>query len=219
MPTQQTRPTGAKLRAVNGCPPVEARGARRAARPTSFLDLLGIATICVGAALFIFDYVLTVAHAEEKFEFYIYFQEPEDFLKEAFDGAPPAPQVLQLGESEQQKIREVYGRPFPKPRIHYWGADGKTAWIFDDVGKEGYQPTTSGFVVQDGKVLAARVLTYRESRGEEVGENFFLEQLAGAEAEGPGIDQQVDSITGATESVEMMKRMTRTAITFDSLVK
>lgn len=182
------------------------------------MELLGIAAMCVGAALCLFDYVLSVAHAEEKFEFYIYFQEPEDFLKEAFDGEPPAPEVLQLGDSQQQRIREVYGRPFPKPRLHYWSADGKTAWIFDDVGKEGYQPTTSGFVIEDGTVVAARVLTYRESRGEEVGEDFFLEQLEGAQAEGKGLDQAVDSITGATESVEMMKRKARTAITLDSLV-
>lgn len=172
----------------------------------------------VGASIVLFDYALSVAQAEEKFEFYIYFEEPEEFLDNAFEGNAPAPQILELGSDEQSTIQAAFGRSFPKPRLRYWAANGKTAWIFDALGKEGYQPTTSGFVVQDGQVLTARVLTYRESRGEEVGETFFLEQLEGARAEGKGLDQPVDNITGATESVDMMQRMARTAIAFDSLV-
>lgn len=192
------------------------------ARPTrrlAFIDLLGIAAVCTGVAIVLIDYISNVAQAEEKFAFYIYFQEPEEFLQEHLGPDTPPPQVLEIDSAAQERLRAVYGRPFPKPRLHYWAADGKTAWIFDDLGKEGYQPTTSGFVVEDGKIVAVRVLTYRESRGEEVGEGFFLEQIEGARAEGQSLDQPVDNISGATESVEMMKRMALTAITFDSLVQ
>ncbi|WP_420426318.1 FMN-binding protein [Algiphilus sp.] len=193
--------------------------ARPRTRRLAAIDFLGIAALCVGMAIVLLDYITNVAQAEQKFEFYIYFQEPEEFLAQHLGPEPPPPQVLTIDSAAQERIRSVYGRPFPKPRLYYWAADGKTAWIFDDIGKEGYQPTTSGFVVEDGQIVAARVLTYRESRGEEVGEGFFLEQLEGARAEGQALDQPVDNISGATESVEMMKRMALTAIAFDSLVK
>ncbi|MCR9089742.1 FMN-binding protein [Algiphilus sp.] len=192
--------------------------ARPPPRRLAVIDLLGIAALCVGMAIVLLDYITNVAQAEEKFEFYIYFQEPDAFLAQHLGPDTPPPQVLNIDSAAQERIRAVYGRPFPKPRLYYWAADGKTAWIFDDIGKEGYQPTTSGFVVEDGQIVAARVLTYRESRGEEVGEGFFLEQIEGARAEGQALDQPVDNISGATESVEMMKRMALTAIVFDSLV-
>lgn len=193
--------------------------ARRGIRKLAVFDLLGIAALCTGMAIVLIDYVSNVAQAEEKFAFYIYFQEPEEFLQQHLGPEVPPPQVLELDSAAQEAVREVYGRPFPKPRLYYWAADGKTAWIFDALGKEGYQPTTSGFVIEDGKVVAVRVLTYRESRGEEVGEEFFLEQIRGARAQNQALDQPVDNISGATESVEMMKRMALTAITFDSLVE
>lgn len=156
------------------------------------------------------------AHAE--FELFKTFQTPEGFLAEVFDGAPPAPAVLNIGQAEQARISPVFGRNFPQSRVRYWAKDGKTAWIFDDIGKEGYVPTTSGFVVVDGMLDHLRVLIYRESRGEQVGEPSFLQQLIGARANGSDIDKPVDSISGATLSVLMMKRMARTAIELDALV-
>ncbi|MEC8848376.1 MAG: FMN-binding protein [Pseudomonadota bacterium] len=158
------------------------------------------------------------AAKEDRFAFYFYFHEPEDFLSESFNGNPPAPAVLQFDNSNKEVVREVFERYYPAPRIRYWSADGYTAWIFDDVGKEGYQPTTSAFLVKDGQIIDARVLVYRESRGQEVGEEFFLEQLEGARSNGKRLTQEVDAITGATESVYMMQRMARTAIALDGLV-
>ncbi|MGB0213715.1 FMN-binding protein [Algiphilus sp.] len=181
-------------------------------------DLAAVAALCMATVFMLADIVTNTSAAEEKFEFYIYFQEPEEFLAEHFGPDVPAPQVLTLDSGKQQQVREVFTRPFPKPRLRYWTDGARTAWIFDDVGKEGYQPTTCGFVVKDGEIVAARVLTYRESRGEEVGEPSFLNQLIGGRAEGKGLDQPIDNITGATRSVEMMERMARTAIVFDQLV-
>ena len=136
------------------------------------------------------------AAKEDRFAFYFYFHEPEDFLSESFNGNPPAPAVLQFDNSNKEVVREVFERYYPAPRIRYWSADGYTAWIFDDVGKEGYQPTTSAFLVKE----------------------FFLEQLEGARSNGKRLTQEVDAITGATESVYMMQRMARTAIALDGLV-
>lgn len=178
------------------------------------LALLSALTVGVAGML-----MMSGAAAKEgRFEFFFYFYEPEDFLSDSFNGNPPAPSVLQFDETSKAAVREVFERDFPEPRLRYWSANGHTAWIFDDLGKKGYQPTTSAFLVKDGEIIDAKVLVYRESRGQEVGEEFFLEQLEGARANGKGLTQSVDAITGATESVYMMQRMARTAIALDELV-
>lgn len=159
--------------------------------------------------------IVTVAYG---FELYKTFQTPEAFLAEVFNGNPPEPQVLSIGPNEQNRISAVFGRQFPQSRLRYWRQGGKTAWIFDDIGKEGYVPTTCGFVIRDGVIDHLRVLIYRESRGEQVGEPSFLQKLLGAGANGTHLDRKIDSISGATLSVQMMERMARTAIELTTLV-
>ncbi|MEC9356714.1 MAG: FMN-binding protein [Pseudomonadota bacterium] len=149
----------------------------------------------------------------------ITFQTPEAFIGEAFAGSRPVAGVLNLDGAAASRVQAVYGRAFPQSRVRYWTNGARTAWVFDDLGKEGYQPTTAAFAVENGAIVAARVIYYRESRGEQVGEGYFLQQLTGAHASGGGLDQSVDNIAGATYSVEMMKRMARTAIEFDALTR
>ena len=141
----------------------------------------------------------------------------EAFLAEAFGNTLPPVQTLDLDATRQSQLATVYGRKYPQARLRYWRANGRTAWIFDDIGKEGYQPTTSGFVVKGGAIETARVLFYKESRGEQVGELSFLKQLLGARASGTGIDKSVDNISGATYSVKLMQRMARTALQLDTM--
>lgn len=151
------------------------------------------------------------------FELYKTFQTPDVFLAEMFNNNVPTPTVLNLNSQAQSEISAVFKRPFPSQRVRYWKDGSKTVWVFDDIGKEGYVPTTCGFVISNGAVETARVLIYRESRGEQVAEPSFLNQLKGAKASGTGLSNKVDNITGATLSVIMMERMARTAITLDSL--
>jgi hypothetical protein len=153
------------------------------------------------------------------FELYKTFQTPEVFLGEVFNNKVPAPKLLVLNGASQSKIAAVFNRSFPQQRIRYWENGDKTVWIFDDIGKEGYVPTTSGFVINNGVVESSKVLIYRESRGEQVAEPSFLNQINGSKAAGNNLDKPVDNITGATLSVDMMKRMARTAITLDSLIE
>ena len=134
-----------------------------------------------------------------------------------FNNQVPAPTVLNLDAKAQSEISAVFNRPFPSQRVRYWKDANKTVWVFDDIGKEGYVPTTSGFAVSNGAIETARVLIYRESRGEQVAEPSFLNQLKGAKAAGNKLSNKVDNITGATLSVQMMERMARTALTLDTL--
>jgi hypothetical protein len=129
------------------------------------------------------------------------YQTPEAFILETFAGAPPPAKVAN-GPSGV--------------RVRYWRAGGRTAWILDDVGKEGYQMTTAGFIVKAGAIELAKVLVYRESRGEQVALPAFLNKFTGARLAGGGLDRSIDNISGATLSVLLMQRMARTALTLDA---
>lgn len=135
----------------------------------------------------------------------------EDFLQEVFGAEVPQPQSVAVGGSIADLIQ-----PLPQ-RMRYWRAGGRTVWVFDELGKTGYQPTTCGFVVREQSIERAKVLVYRESRGEQVGQPSFLQQLAGARMSGASIDKRVDNISGATYSVKMMQRMARAALILDQL--
>lgn len=143
-------------------------------------------------------------------QFYKYNIKPETWLAEVFGGQVPAPQVAAGGS---------FGLLQPLPgRVRYWRANGRTAWIFDEIGKVGYAPTTCGFVIKGGAIESAKVLVYRESRADQVGTPSFLNQLVGARPAGNGIDKKVDNISGATYSVDMMKRMAGAALQLDKTV-
>jgi hypothetical protein len=144
-------------------------------------------------------------------QFYKFNIKPEVFLEEVFGAEVPVAQSVAVGAAPVQLIQ-----PLPQ-RMRYWRANGKTVWIFDELGKDGYLPTTCAFVVKDASIERAKVLIYRESRGEQVGQPSFLQQLVGAKAAGAGIDKTVDNISGATYSVKMMQRMARTALALDQL--
>ncbi|MBW2942306.1 FMN-binding protein [Zhongshania aquimaris] len=169
------------------------------------------------AVIALFAFVLMCSMTVVAFELYKTFQTPEVFLADVFKNDVPSPKLLVLNSASQREIASVFNRSFPQQRVRYWEDGDRTVWIFDDIGKEGYVPTTSGFVINNGVVDSAKVLIYRESRGEQVAEPSFLNQINGSKAAGKGLDKPVDNITGATLSVEMMKRMARTAITLDSL--
>lgn len=145
------------------------------------------------------------------------FLTPEAFLTQAFGSSVPPAQLMELDANKQSQLSAVFGKSYPQSRLRYWKANGKSAWILEDIGKPGYQITTAGFVVKGGAIEAARVLVYRESRGEQVGEASFLKQFDGARLAGAALDRPIDNISGATLSVQMMQRMARAAIKLDSL--
>jgi len=151
------------------------------------------------------------ATAADISQFYKFNIKPEVFLAEVFGPEVPVAQTVAVSSNVASLIQ-----PLPQ-RLRYWRANGKTVWIFDELGKEGYQPTTCAFVVRDDAIERAKVLIYRESRGEQVGQPSFLQQLVGAKANGAGIDRPVDNISGATYSVKMMQRMARAALLLNQI--
>jgi hypothetical protein len=143
------------------------------------------------------------------------YQQPEDFVREAFGGAPPEPSRLWLDSGLQAQIREVLERDLGVLRVRYWGRDRRTAWVLEEIGKE--QPITTGIVVEDGKIDQVKVLVFRESRGFEVRYPFFTDQFRGATLrEGLDLDREIDGISGATLSVRALTKLARLALLLHS---
>lgn len=139
------------------------------------------------------------------------YQAPHVFITNAFDGKPPKPQVLWLKQDLQDEIQKIMDRRLAVLRLRYWRRDKRTAWILEEVGKE--QPITAGFIVDDGKLFETNVLVYRESRGWEIKYPAFRNQFNGAALdEARRMDANIDGISGATLSVNAMKRMARLAL-------
>lgn len=137
--------------------------------------------------------------------------ETADFIAAAFPGGAPAAKVLWLTPDLRTGAARILNRDPAQLRQAYWSDGKKTAWILDEIGKE--EPITAGFVVRDGKIEQARVLIYRESRGNEIRYPAFLNQFTGTSLADDGhLNRKVDGISGATFSVNSMVRMSRLAL-------
>lgn len=185
-------------------------GSRKAAVEHSSLRR---SMVVAGLSFPVVSFVSMSTRAAEGLEkFYKYNTKPEDYLSGVFAGQVPAPQVADTGGKSGDLMQ-----PLPQ-RLRYWRANGKTVWIFDEIGKAGYLPTTCGFVVKSGAIESASVLIYRESRGDQIGTGGFLQQFVGAKSSGASIDKNIDNVSGATYSVNLMKRMARVALALDASV-
>lgn len=140
---------------------------------------------------------------------------PEAFILQALEGRAQ-PRVLWLGRQVQAELTAILGHDPTQLRQRYWIAGNKTAWIFEEIGKE--EPITAGFLVAGGRIEQARVLIYRESRGMEVRYPAFLNQYDGAGlTAGNRLNKEIDGIASATLSVNAMDRMARAALYLDRM--
>lgn len=139
------------------------------------------------------------------------YQAPEQFLADTFGAHVPDPEVLWITSGLKETVRDIMGHPLGVLRVRYWGREGRTAWILEEIGKE--RPITTGIVVNQSRIESVRVLIYRESRGWEVRYPFFTNQFRDAyltaEME---LDRNIDGISGATLSVNALTRLARLAL-------
>lgn len=140
----------------------------------------------------------------------VYETEPE-FLARAFGRAVPAANVLWLSGERKMSVTEILGHPYSALRVRYWCQAGNSAWILDEIGKE--QPITVGIIVDGSYIRNLRVLTYRENRGGEVASPAFTDQFAGVSmADNGSLSSRIDSISGATLSVNALTRLANMAL-------
>ena len=139
------------------------------------------------------------------------YEEPKVFINRIFDNAPPKLSKIWIKKDLKVKIREIMEHDLGVLRLKYWGKEGRTAWILEEIGKE--RPITAGVVVNNNKIESINVLIFRESRGWEVRYPFFTDQFSDAVLkEDKQLDRHIDGISGATLSVTAMKKMARLAL-------
>lgn len=137
--------------------------------------------------------------------------EPEEFIDSSFNGSPPEAQRVIVKGELSKSIKSILGERYRKIRIPYWRDGDKTVWILERIGKE--LPITAGFVITDDKIENFKVLVFRESRGWEIRNEFFTRQFDGGHlVKKNKLDRRIDNITGATLSVNAMKKLSRMAL-------
>ncbi len=143
--------------------------------------------------------------------------ETEDFLKLAFESVEYEAAMLWLSHPQKAILQTILDRKSVGLRVRYWQSDRRTAWIFNEIGKE--MPITVGVVLDDNRIAQLHVLEYRESRGGEVRYPFFTQQFLGGQLDKQlKLSAKIDGITGATLSVRAMERVTRAALYLDHQV-
>ena len=143
------------------------------------------------------------------------YQEPEDFLSQAFSGEVPEPGIIWLTGERKDAVKSLLGHRYPSLRIRYWKTGERSAWILDEVGKD--QPITAGLVINAGRLEQIKVLVFRESRGWEIRHPFFTDQFRHAQLnESRKLDRNIDGISGATLSVRAMKKLAALALYLDA---
>lgn len=147
------------------------------------------------------------------------YQTPQAFISESFESTPPAPKKLDISDDLKIHIKKIMGSHYKLPSTQYWTKKGRTAWILEDIGK--FEPITAGFVVGDNNSLERiKVLIYRESHGWEVKHDFFTRQFQGTELKNKKrLNRRIDGISGATLSVNTLKRLSALALLLHEQVK
>lgn len=141
---------------------------------------------------------------------------PEQFLARAFgeNVEPATMQTLWLNNEIKETAKQKMGYQFNQLRLRYWGAEERTAWLLEEVGKE--RPITIGVVVEKNQIRDVAILVYRESRGGEVRHEFFTNQFKGATLIKNGnnyhLSEDIDGISGATLSVRAVKKVATLAL-------
>jgi len=139
------------------------------------------------------------------------YQTIDEFVADVFVDAVPQKKVLWLKGENKNQLKAIFGRESVGVRQRYWVNGDKTAWVFNEIGKE--LPITIGVVIKDDQILSIKVLEYRESRGAEVRHDFFTDQFKGVRLDKrQQLSQSIDGISGATLSVWSMQRVARAAL-------
>ncbi len=143
------------------------------------------------------------------------YQTNEAFLNEVFNGTPPKAKVLWLSKALKGTVNDILQHKPRFLRTRYWKQNDITVWVIDEIGKT--QPITIATVIQDNKIVKVKILAFRESRGWEIIHDFFTEQFKGLFlTQENSLNGTIDGISGATLSVNAVRKVTTLALFFNS---
>ena len=156
--------------------------------------------------------LLSIGSAQAKNRVYL---TQEQFLDRVFSPPLPAPKLLWLQGALKEQASVILGHRYKSLRVRYWQQKDLSAWILEEIGKD--QAITVGVVVKNAQLLSVDILTFRESRGDEVRYPAFTRQFVGARLESNlRLDTAIDGITGATLSVRAVTKVARLALLFSA---
>ena len=141
------------------------------------------------------------------------FMTVDEFRQHSFGSQELPWQTLWVKGEQRQVMESILNHRMNGLRVRYWGQGTRTAWIFEEIGKE--LPITIGVIVEADQIADIKVLEYREVRGGEVRHSFFTKQFKGLQLKAGDdyrLNGKVDGITGATLSVRAMKKVATLAL-------
>ena len=139
-----------------------------------------------------------------------------DFLNKVFNNQIPKKGRIIVKGEYKEKIKAIMGNKYKKRMFSYWRNNTEQVWILNSIGK--YKPITAAFITDNCKVKSSHVLVYREQHGYEIKYPAFLLQFKETEMDKTlKLNTKIDNISGATLSVNSMKRMARTALLLSKL--
>ncbi|MFT6734384.1 MAG: hypothetical protein ACJAS9_002584 [Polaribacter sp.] len=133
--------------------------------------------------------------------------------------------TLWLNKKLQLKITQILDHQYPKLRLRYNTMEKQnntpeliTIWFLEEIGKE--RQISFAIAIQNKQIKKIQVLEFRESRGWEISIPTFSKQFetVGLNLNG-NLDENINGITGATMSVNAMKKVSRLALMLDEHVK
>ena len=142
-------------------------------------------------------------------------RESELFLAEIFSDSLPFPEVLWIDREMKSCIENILGHKISYFRLKYWKLSKGSVWILSEKSKT--KPLKLGIVIKNERVHHLKVLGSLEREGQAVKSTYFLNQFIGRKITRKKLlDLEIDSVSGATVSSNVIIRIVRVALYMNS---
>ena len=123
----------------------------------------------------------------------------------------PGHSYIIINEDIQDNIKKILKDTYHLPIIKYWKAGNKVGFALEAIGKHEF--ITTGYIVENNKIIDAKVLVYREYYGYEIEHDYFLDQIRGNSMKKNGkLVKSIANISGATLSVKAMRKLSKLSL-------
>ena len=123
----------------------------------------------------------------------------------------PSHSYIIINEEIQDNIKKILKDTYHLPIIKYWKAGNKVGFVLEAIGKHEF--ITTGYIVENNKIIDAKVLVYRENYGYEIEHDYFLDQIRGNSIKKNGkLVKSIANISGATLSVKAMRKLSKLSL-------